>query len=237
MSFEQLVGGFATSEIAVVSAFFIGLMMAVSPCPLATNIAAMAYLSRNLESAHKIIISGLLYTFGRTVVYMFLAMLIVYFGINMMDMSLLLQSNYHILLGPSLLIFGVIMLEWVSFSGFGIGGRKVENIKKQLAKQGFIGSFLLGVLFALAFCPFSAVLFFGMLIPLAIANSDSLFIPASFSFATALPVVFVAFALSSGANAVGKHIGKFQFIEQSVRRFAGMVFVLAGIYYTIQIFL
>jgi len=225
----------ASSDISLLAAFFIGIMAAISPCPLATNITAIAYISKNLESGTKTIMSGIAYTFGRMTAYVLIAALIVYVGVSVMDISLLLQANAELLLGPLLLIIGLVMLEYIKLGSLKIGGSGFERVKETLARKGYYGTFALGVLFALAFCPFSAVLYFGMMIPLALAASDAIFIPAAFSIATGLPVLIAALALSQGASMIGEYIGQIQMIERGVRKFAGMMFILTGIYYLVQL--
>jgi len=235
MDFMQFMQSMASNDISVIAAFFIGLMMAISPCPLATNITAIAFISKNIGDGFKVFMSGFAYTLGRMFTYIAIAALIVYLGMSVMEISLFLQANAEILLGPILLLSGLVMLEWIKFDGLKFGGKKYKELKQKLATKGYVGSFLLGGLFALAFCPFSAVLYFGMLIPLAMANSDAIFIPISFSLATGLPVLLAAVALAQGAETIGKHLGKVQMVEQGVRKFAGMMFVLVGIYYLVQI--
>ncbi|MFH1307187.1 MAG: aromatic aminobenezylarsenical efflux permease ArsG family transporter [Candidatus Micrarchaeota archaeon] len=235
MELMQFMQDMASNDISILAAFFIGLMAAISPCPLATNITAIAYISKNLEGGTKIILSGLSYTFGRMLAYVSIAALIVYFGMNVMGISMLLQSNAELLLGSLLLISGLVMLEYIKLGSLKLGGQGFEKMKEQLVQKGYFGSFALGFLFAMAFCPFSAVLYFGMLIPLALNASDAIFIPASFSLATGLPVLVAALAFTQGASMIGKYLGKIQMVEKGVRKFAGMVFVLAGIYYLIQL--
>lgn len=235
MDLNMALGGLASGEFSVAAAFFIGLMAAISPCPLATNIAAIAYLSRNLESRMKTILSGVAYVLGRMLAYVAIAFLIVYLGVNVREISMFLQSNADALLGVTLLISGLVMLEAIRFPAIGFGGRKMDAFKQNLAKNGLMGSFGLGFLFALAFCPFSAVLYFGMLIPLALKHSDAFFIPASFSVATSLPVMVVAIILSQGASSFGKYLGKLQKIEAGVRTAAGIAFIVGGFYYLAQI--
>ena len=222
-----------SSEIVLVAAFFIGLMMAISPCPLATNIAAIAYISKRLDKKKTIWI-GLVYTFGRMFAYTSLALLIVWFGINTQAISLALQKDGERLLGPLLIIIGVVMLELVKLPVFG-GSARLEKLKEKLSRMGFLGSFLLGAIFALAFCPFSAVLFFGMLIPLAIMAGDPLFVPAVFAFATGLPVVLFSAALVHGISKLGETVKKVQAFERWMRLAASVVFVLVGVYYTLWI--
>ncbi|MBU1120232.1 sulfite exporter TauE/SafE family protein [Patescibacteria group bacterium] len=227
MAFMEAMG---TSDIAIVAAFFIGLMTAISPCPLATNITAIAYASKKIDNSKHTIIVGFLYTMGRMFSYTLLASLIVWFGLSSQTLSLFLQDYGDKILGPLLLIIGIVMLNIIKLKTLK-GGDWLNRLKEKLAEKGFIGSFLLGVVFALAFCPFSAVLFFGMLIPLAIKAGDGLLIPAVFAFATGLPVIIFSFILVYSVSKLGHIMNKVQIFEKWMRKIVGVIFICAGIYY------
>ena len=230
MSFMEAMGA---GNIPVFAAFFIGLMMAASPCPLATNIAAIAYISRRLDRGKKTFLVGLAYALGRTLTYVTLASLIVWFGLNIQVVSLTLQRYGEKLLGPLLIVIGVVMLDLFKISLFG-ESRRLNEFKEKLSEKGLFGSFLLGIVFALAFCPFSAVLFFGMLIPLAIKAGDGLVIPAVFSIATSLPVILFSVLLARGISTVGTVVNKVQVFEKWARLSAGVIFIFVGAYYALS---
>jgi cytochrome c-type biogenesis protein len=215
----------------LVAAFFIGLMTALSPCPLATNITAIAYVSKKIDNGKKTLLTGLFYTLGRMFIYVLIASLIVYVGINIQLISLSLQKYGGIILGPLLIIIGLVMLNIIKLPSLK-SGKRIEKIKEKLSEKGYLGSFLLGALFALAFCPFSAVLFFGMLIPLALKYSDAFLIPSIFSLATGLPVIIFAFILAFSVSKLGKIMNKAQTFEKQMRYLIAIVFFIVGIYYT-----
>ena len=168
MAFMQSMG---TNSFPLIAAFFIGLMTALSPCPLATNITAIAYASKKIGDGKKTLWTGFIYTLGRMFTYVLLASLIVYVVVNVQAISLFLQKYGERILGPLLIIIGLVMLNILKLPSLK-SGERIEKLKEKLSEKGYLGAFLLGVLFALAFCPFSAVLFFGMLIPLALKFSD-----------------------------------------------------------------
>ena len=232
MSLMFFMEAMGTSSIPLVAAFFIGLMTAISPCPLATNITAIAYISENINNKRKTLLNGLFYTLGRMLTYVTLASLIVWLGINVQAISFFLQKYGQRLLGPLLIIIGLIMLEIININFFK-SNPKLDTLKEKLAKKGFIGSFLLGVIFALAFCPFSAVLFFGMLIPLAIKVGDGLFIPSIFAFATGLPVIIFSIILAYSISKLGTLMNKIQTFENWTRKIVAVTFIIIGVYYTI----
>jgi len=234
MDFNSFMAAMGTSETPLIAAFFIGLMMAISPCPMATNITAIAYISKNLEKGNRILLIGLFYTLGRALVYIILASLIVWLGLNIQFIALSLQKYGEMLLGPLLILIGLVMLDLVRINLFK-ESPALNELKEKLSKKGLAGSFMLGVIFALAFCPFSAVLFFGMLIPLAIKAGDGLFIPVVFAIATSLPVFIFSLILVYSLSTLGSVINKVQVFEKWTRRAVSAVFMIVGIYYTLSV--
>lgn len=234
MTLMSFMESMSASSFPLIAAFFIGLMTALSPCPLATNITAIAYISKKIQGGKKTLITGFVYTLGRMFTYVLLAALIVYIGVNVQVISLFLQKYGEKILGPLLIFIGIIMLNIIKLPSLKSSNR-INKVKEKLSEKGYLGSFLLGVLFALAFCPFSAVLFFGMLIPLALAYSDAFLIPSIFALATGLPVIIFAFILTFSVSKIGKVMGKVQAFERYMRYILAGVFVIVGIYYIIRI--
>jgi len=225
-----------TSDIAFIASFFIGLMMAISPCPLATNITAIAFVSKNITNKLKTLMIGLSYTLGRMFTYILIASMIVYFGLNTQSISLFLQKYGEMIIGPLMIFIGLVLLQIIKFDFMKSKSKKLEILKLKLSKKGYIGSFFLGILFALAFCPFSAVLFFGMLIPLALKTGDGILIPAIFSFATGLPVIIMSIILVYSISSLGNVMNKIQIFEKNTRNIVGIIFMIVGMYYLIKLF-
>lgn len=232
MAFMEAMG---TSNIAIIAAFFIGLMTAISPCPLATNITAIAYISKRIDNSRHTLLVGLIYTAGRIFTYVFIASMIVWVGVNTQTIALFLQKYGEKILGPLLIVIGIVLLDFVKLN-FCKSSSRLNALKENLANKGFVGAFLLGVVFALAFCPFSGMLFFGMLIPLAISAGDGIIIPTVFAFATGLPVIIFSFVLVKSVNKLSSVMNKVQAFEFWMRKIIAAVFILIGIYYTINIF-
>ncbi|MBN1194190.1 MAG: sulfite exporter TauE/SafE family protein [Methanomicrobiaceae archaeon] len=233
MGFMQTMG---MSGVPLVAAFFIGLMTAMSPCPLATNITAIAYVSRRVENSRRTLLVGSLYAAGRSLAYIALAAAIVYAGLNIQAVSFVLQDYGEMLLGPLLLILGILMLDIVDI-GLPEGGRRLASLMEMLAEKGEAGSFLLGMLFALSFCPFSAVLYFGMLIPIALQTGDALLVPGVFGFATALPVIVVSFLLVRGVGRAARLLQRAQAAEFWVKKGVAAVFIGIGMYSVANVWL
>ena len=218
-----------STNIPIISAFLLGLMSAISPCPLATNITATAYISKNISSKKIVFFSGVLYSLGRAFSYTAIG-LILYFGASKFQISRFLNQNGEKMLGPLLIIIGLIMLNVIKInflSKFSFSDKLSEKLKN----KGLLGSFLIGLVFALAFCPYSAALFFGMLIPITIASAEGLYLPIVFAFGTGLPVLLFTFLLAFSVGSVGVFYKKIGQIEKSMRLIAGVVFILTGVYY------
>lgn len=221
------------SQYAVLTAFILGLMTAISPCPLATNISAIGFISRDLVDRRKVFLNGLVYTLGRVISYTGLAV-IIYFGASKMDVAKIFQGWGEKILGPLLIIIGLLMLDIIKikFPGF---SRLSEKIGEN-SKGSYWSTLLLGMVFALAFCPYSGVIYFVMLIPMSIASASGLYLPAVFAVATGLPVIIFAWLLAYAVGNVGKLYNQIKTFELWFRRLVAVVFIGVGIYYIIIIF-
>jgi len=215
----------------VLAALLLGLLTAISPCPLATNIAALSYVSKKLDSRRYTVLASVLYTAGRMVAYTLIGVLLILIGLSASRVSLFFQDYADKILGPLLIFFGLVMLDVIKFSIF--KGRITSAIQERIGDRGLVSSFLLGILFALAFCPYSAILFFGMLIPIALESAGGITFPAIYGLGTGLPVILFAVALSLGVAELGKHMARIQKFEKYFRWFAGVVFMGVGIYYLV----
>lgn len=221
------------SQYSVVTALILGLMTAISPCPLATNISAIGFISRDIDHRKRVFVNGLIYTLGRAISYTGLA-LIIYFGASQMNISRLFQGWGEKLLAPLLIIIGLLMLDvlkikFPSFTGL------TEKIGNE-GKGSYWSTLLLGVVFALAFCPYSGVLYFAMLIPLTVSSASGLYLPVVFALATGLPVIIFAWLLAYSVGSVGKLYDHLKMFELWFRRVVAVLFICVGIYYLIRLF-
>lgn len=215
----------------VLSAVWLGILTSISPCPLATNIAAVSYLGKHVDNTRGVLISGLFYTLGRMATYAIIGALIVGSILAIPDVSSFLQKYMNKLLGPILIVAGMLLLELVSFS-FGMGSTN-ERMKNIIDKNIIIGSFVLGLVFALTFCPVSAALFFGALVPMAVKQGSSVFLPLLYGAGTALPVIIFALIIQISAELTAKAFLKLTAVETWFRRVTGIIFILVGLYFSI----
>ena len=216
-------------NLPILSALVLGLMTAVSPCPLATNITATAYISKNISSKRKVFLSGILYSLGRAFSYTTIG-LILYFGASKFHIARFFNQNGEKYLGPLLILIGLIMLDVIKLSFLGKSNFQ-ERLSEKFATKGLFGSFLIGAVFALAFCPYSGALYFGMLIPMTISSVDGLYLPIIFAFGTGLPVILFTYLLAFTVGKVGVYYKQITRVEKVMRVIAGVVFVLTGLYY------
>lgn len=224
------------STTPLVTALLLGLLTALSPCPLATNIAAIGYIGKDIEDRRSVFRKGLLYTLGRVVAYTLLGIVligIIRSGASMFGVQKFIGTWGELLLGPLLIVIGLLILfgHRLNLPQFGFNGKG-----EGLAKKGSWGAFLLGVLFAMAFCPSSGMFYFGMLIPMSATATMGYLLPVVFAVATALPVLIVAWILAYSAGEIGKFYGRVKTLERCLSIVVGVVFIVVGIYQTYQIY-
>jgi cytochrome c biogenesis protein CcdA len=216
-------------EAPLLAAFALGLLTAIAPCPLATNITATAFIAKTITDKRKVLLSGLLYTLGRVFSYTLIGA-IIYFGASKFHIAKLFQGNGEKYIGFVLIIIGLIMLDVIKLN-FIKGGNFTDKLSEKFKTKGLLGSFLLGALFALAFCPYSGALFFAMLIPMTLSADAGLALPVVFSFGTGLPVILFAFVIAFSMEKLGTYFKAITKVEKVMRFVAGLVFILTGLYY------
>lgn len=214
--------------LSIISALWLGILTSISPCPLATNIAAVSFVARDLRSSKRVIFSSLFYSAGRMLTYVAIAVLAVASLLSLPDVSFFLESNMHKIIGPLLIAVGIVLLDVlpISFSTSFVG----DSFQEKAGKWGMWGSGLLGMVFALTFCPLSAALFFGSLIPLAVDGKSSVLMPSIYGLGTALPVVVFAFVIAFGLKSFGRFFDQLTKVEKWVRKATAVIFIGAGIY-------
>jgi len=219
------------SNFPLLTAFLLGLMTAISPCPLAANITATAYLSKDIGDKRRVMFNGVFYTLGRMFTYTALG-LIFYFGASQFQVAKLLQNVGGMWLGIALIVIGVLMLDVIKWNIPGMG-KLTSKLEKKEGKKNYLDAFLLGLLFALAFCPYSGVLYFGGLIPMTIASPSGLLLPPVFAIATGLPVIIIAWLLAYSVSNVGKFYNKMNAFQKWFKWVVAAIFIIVGIYYII----
>ena len=236
-----------------VAALYLGVLTSISPCPLASNIAAISYIGRKVEDSRRVIIAGLLYTLGRCLLYVVLAALLTTTALSIPAVSTFLMKYMHLALGPILLLLGMFLVGLITIT---TGGTMMsQRMQKRVDAMGIWGALLLGILFAVSFCPTSVTWFFGLLalvmgsqseaittvlaqigitLPEASLPGGTVVLPLIYGVGTALPVLLVAFLLAYSAQSVGKAYNALAKVEWWARMITGWVFVLVGVYFSLE---
>jgi cytochrome c-type biogenesis protein len=230
---EFLTGILESTNAPWITAGVLGLLTAISPCPLATNITAIGFISKDLENRNRVFFNGLFYTLGRAITYTLIP-LIIYFGADQFKFSGFFQRYGEKVIGPLLVLIGIFMLDVIriSFPGFG----RLSGAMEMRKEWRFIDALLLGIVFALAFCPYSGVLYFGMLVPLTVSSATGLYLPLVFAIATGIPVIIVSWVLAYTVSGIGGLYNKIKIFELWFRRFIAVLFIIVGIYYITRVY-
>ena len=212
-----------------ISALWLGILTSISPCPMATNIAAISFITRNLKSSRRVLWSGLLYSAGRMLAYVVIAVLAVASLLSLPEVAFYLEVYMGKIIGPLLIVVGIVLLDMIPlpFSTSIPGG---DRLQERAGKWGIWGAALLGIIFAVTFCPLSGALFFGSLIPLAVDGKSAVLMPALYGLGTALPVVAFSLVIAFSVKSLGVFFRKLTRIEKWARKITALVFIGAGLY-------
>lgn len=214
------------------TALWLGLLTSISPCPLATNIAAVSFIGRQVSDRRRAVAGAVAYVLGRSVAYALVGALLVVGILSTPGVSAFLSRHMNQVLGPILVLIGGYLLDLLSFGwSFHLGN---EGLRQRAAKSGLVGAFGLGALFALSFCPISAALFFGSLLPLAVKQGSVIGLPVLYGVGTGLPVLGAALVLAFGLGAMGSILERVERVQKIAQRVTGAVFVAVGVYYTVR---
>jgi cytochrome c-type biogenesis protein len=218
-----------SQAVPIISAFWFGILTSISPCPLASNIAAISYIVKGVEKPSSVLTTGLMYTLGRMIAYIALGTLISASLLNIPQASQFMQNTMPKILGPVLILTGFFLLGIISFSLPGL--TLSEKTTAKFKKSGTMGALPLGILFALSFCPVSAALFFGSLIPLTLQNNSPIILPSLYGIGTGLPVLAFALAIASGSRNISKIFNAVTKTEYWARKITAGILIAVGIYY------
>lgn len=218
--------------IGAASAAWLGILTSISPCPMATNVAAVSFIGREVRSPSQVLLTGAIYTLGRTAAYTTVAALVEVSVFSIPDVAFFLEMYMNKALGPLLILVGIVLLDVLplSFSTSCV----TEKIETRLRTSGLAGAGILGVVFALSFCPVSAALFFGSLVPLAIVHGSTLLLPSLYGIGTGLPVFAFAALIALGAHRVGTAFSRLVRFEKWARRLTAVTFIAVGVYFCLN---
>lgn len=235
---DFLQGLIDNSQFPFFTAFLLGLMTAISPCPLATNISAIGFISKDIENRKKVFINGLSYTLGRTISYSVLGVILILIlkqGASVYKIQRAISIYGEMFIGPLLIVIGIFMLGIIKIN-FSLSGKLESKAEEKASKGSFWWALILGIVFALAFCPYSGVLYFGGLIPLSVSSTAGYLLPLVFALTTSLPVIIFAWLIAFSIGSIGKVYNKMKSFEKWFRRVVSVLFIGIGIYYIIIFF-
>ncbi|MFC1479929.1 aromatic aminobenezylarsenical efflux permease ArsG family transporter [Candidatus Omnitrophota bacterium] len=215
--------------VAIISALWLGILTSISPCPLATNIAAISFLSKRITHPKAVVVAGIVYTLGRMVAYAALGGVIIFSLVSVPVVANFLQKYMNRILGPVLILGGLFLLDVIKIRIPSISFS--QDRQEKMASSGIGGAFMLGVVFALSFCPISAALFFGSLIPLSLDNKFGIILPFFYGIGTGLPVLILAFGIALGTLSISHWFHRVSRLEFYTRKITGIIFLMVGIYY------
>ena len=219
---------------AICMAFYLGILCSISPCPLATNIAAVSFVGRRIGKPKAVLSAGVMYVLGRFLTFSILGGLLSVFITATPEISHVLQKYMNMLLGPLLILVAMALLGFLKFPGIGVGDVS-EKVRRYAEKVGLLGALLLGIVFALSFCPTSAALFFGTLLPLAVKSGLMFLLPGIFGIGSGLPVLLLAFTMSLGTGKLVVAYAKMTMLETWAKRATGIIFLVIGIYFCMSL--
>ena len=214
-------------------ALWFGILTSISPCPLATNITAVTYIGSRISTQGGVFMAGVLYMLGRMLTYTVLGTTLVSSAQSVPAVANFLQKYMNILLGPLLILIGLILLNVIKFNMGDGAGTIANKLHGRIDRIGLLGAYLLGIIFALSFCPVSAALFFGSLFSVALKNDSGIILPSVYGIGTALPVLFFAIVMGISARVAARAVNRISVFETWARRITAAVFILAGVYYCV----
>jgi cytochrome c biogenesis protein CcdA len=226
------------SQFPILTAFLLGLMTSISPCPLATNISAIGFIGKEIQNKQKVFLNGIIYTLGRAISYSVLGVVLILIlkqGASVYKIQRAITMYGELFIGPLLILIGIFMLGIININ-FSMSGGLAARAEKKATSGSSWGALILGIVFALAFCPYSGVLFFGGLIPLSVSSSAGYFLPFVFAIATGLPVILFSWILAFSVSRVGVVYSRIKTFELWFRRVVSIIFIGIGIYYIIVVY-
>jgi cytochrome c-type biogenesis protein len=226
------------SQFPIFTAFLLGIMTAISPCPLATNISAIGYIGKDVQDRRRVFYNGVIYTLGRAISYTILGIILIMIlkqGTSVFKIQRTITTYSELFIGPLILAIGIMMLGVIRIN-LSLPGRFTEKAEKGIKGGNYLGALMLGVVFALAFCPYSAILYFGGLIPVSVSSTMGYFLPLVFAIATGLPVIIFAWILAFSMSSVGNVYNNIKTFEIWFRRIVSVVFIVVGIYLTWMVY-
>jgi cytochrome c biogenesis protein CcdA len=215
-------------NIPLLTALLLGLLGSTAPCQLTTNASVMALVAQRLADLKGAWKTALAYTAGKVVVYTLVGSLILALGLQLDLATIPVAQGARKVLGPLMLLIGLSLVGAFQLN-VTVGQRLSRWLAARVPQAGVKGAFALGLMFSLAFCPTLFWLFFGLLMPLALASQGGWIFPGTFAMGTALPLLGFTYVVSLGGTLAHGYVRRLTGLDRYLRRIAGVVFLLAGL--------
>ncbi len=213
-------------NLPLLSVFLFGLVGALSPCQLTTNLSAMAYVSRKADEG-KALQRALAYTFGKALVYTVIGGLVIFLGLKLDQALIPVVVAARKALGPFMILVGLGLLGLIRLRA-SVGQRFSSWLHSRLPLDGRTGAFSLGMVLSTTFCPTLFWLFFGLMIPLALSSAVGWTFPGLFALGTAFPVLAFSALLTSGTDFSERFMERLKRSQRGINQASGVIFILAG---------
>lgn len=229
---EELVNQWLdASTIPMLTALLLGLLTSVSPCTFTTNVMVLAFIGKDVDGGRRAFLNGLVYCLGRIITYSILGIACIFLlreGADTFGIQMFVSDYGGYVLAPTLILFGLFLLfgDRLPLRKFGF---HATDRSKQLT--GTLGALVLGLLFALAFCPISGVFYFGMLLPMSAVEPGGYFFPVIFAIGSSVIVVLIAWIVSFSMSRLSRFYNVVTVFQRRANVVVGIAFILAGLYY------
>ncbi len=207
--------------------FVTGVLTTINPCPLTTTIASIGFLSGYGQKTNRMTVVVLLFLLGFLASYFALAILLSSGLIAIGDVSRGLQQYFSVIIGPVLILAGMFQTKLIRIRFRSYTEKAMTWVTKR--KWSGLEAFPMGALIALGFCPTTAAIFFGVLIPLAIQYGQPVFFPLLYALGAVLPLAVISYLIVAGVRA-----GNNKTWQKILPVAGGWVLILAGIYISLQ---
>lgn len=215
---------------------WLGILLSVSPCPFLCNIVSVSYIAQQSPENFAALKASLLFALGRTLGYVLITSVIVTCGLKIPLLARFLTNHMEHICALLFILGGIILLNILPIPSFKLelAQEKREHLVKNLK---IWSSFPLGILLALNFCPISAGLFFGSLIPIAMYKKSPLLIPSIFGIGTSILVVIIGCLLAKGLDFIGNFHEQTKKIEKPAQTVTGIILLVVGLWMLYQAFI
>ncbi|MGV8980629.1 urease accessory protein UreH domain-containing protein [Clostridium sp.] len=217
------------STIPLLGVFLIGILGSTAPCQLTTNLGAIGFITKEGSSNKRLLKNALWYSIGKLTIFLLYGIFIILFKVNIQRSSIPFFTLFRKLMGPAVIIIGFYILGILNLKG-SIGNSFISNIGNFTRKfKLFNSSFIMGLIFSLAFCPTLFWLFFGIIVPLSFKSPFGIIYPSIFALGTLMPMFLMLLLIFVGKTNLKSNTKKFSKVQKIVKIFGGLLLIIFGL--------